>query len=53
MLLLPVGSTIELIAFPEASVGALVKTYDTTVKSALVIPAPTVYTPVSVAPDVE
>ena len=42
ILLLPVGTVVEDIMFPDGSVGALVSTYELTVKSALVLPAPTV-----------
>jgi hypothetical protein len=42
MLLLPVGTVVEDIMFPDESVGALVSVYELTVKSALVLPAPTV-----------
>ena len=48
MLLAPVGTDVDVIALPAVSVGALVKTYDVTVKSALLSPVPTVYVPVSV-----
>jgi hypothetical protein len=42
MLFVPVGSVTEFITLPDASVGADVSTYEVTVKSALVLPAPTV-----------
>jgi len=42
MLLLPVGKVKEVIMFPAVSAGALVSTYELTVKSALVFPAPIV-----------
>ena len=48
MLLAPVGTDVDVIALPAVSAGALVKTYDDTVKSALLSPVPTVYVPVSV-----
>lgn len=51
MLLAPVGTDVESIALPAVSVGALVNTYDDTVKSLLVSPAPTVYVPVKVVPE--
>jgi hypothetical protein len=42
ILLAPVGNAIDIMALPTASVGADVSTYDDTVKSALLSPAPTV-----------
>lgn len=48
MLLAPLGTDVEVIALPAVSVGALVNTYDNTVKSLLVSPIPTVYVPVNV-----
>ena len=41
-LLAPVGTDVDVITFPAVSVGALVLTYDDTVKSLLVSPTPTV-----------
>jgi len=42
MLFAPVGTDVDVIALPAVSVGALVNTYDDTVKSLLLSPAPTV-----------
>lgn len=42
MLLTPLGTDVEVITLPAVSVGALVNTYDDTVKSLLVSPTPTV-----------
>ena len=42
ILLDPEGTVVVFITFPAASVGALVSTYELTVKSALDFPAPTV-----------
>ena len=42
MLLAPVGSVVDVMALPAASVGADVSAYDVTVKSALLSPVPTV-----------
>jgi hypothetical protein len=42
MLFAPVGRATDVITLPDASVGAEVSTYEVTVKSALVLPAPTV-----------
>jgi hypothetical protein len=42
MLLTPLGKVVEVVALPAVSVGALVNTYDDTVKSLLVSPVPTV-----------
>jgi hypothetical protein len=42
MLFEPVGRVTDVITFPDASVGAVVSTYEVTVKSALVLPVPTV-----------
>jgi hypothetical protein len=42
MLFEPVGRANDVITLPDASVGAEVSTYEVTVKSALVLPAPTV-----------
>ena len=41
-LLAPVGTDVDVITLPAVSVGALVLTYDDTVKSLLVSPTPTV-----------
>jgi hypothetical protein len=48
ILLAPVGNAVDVMTLPEASVGADVRAYDVTVKSALLSPAPTVYVPVNV-----
>jgi hypothetical protein len=42
MLLVPTGTNVDVITLPAVSVGALVNTYDNTVKSLLVSPTPTV-----------
>ena len=42
MLFAPAGTDTEVIPFPATSVGALVNTYDDTVKSLLLSPTPTV-----------
>ena len=42
MLLAPVGTDVDVIALPAVSAGALVNTYDDTVKSLLASPMPTV-----------
>ena len=42
MLLVPIGTDVDVITLPAVSVGALVNTYDNTVKSLLVSPTPTV-----------
>jgi hypothetical protein len=42
ILLLPVGKVVEVIKLPAVSVGALVSTYELTVRSVLVFPAPIV-----------
>jgi hypothetical protein len=42
ILLAPAGNAVDVMALPEASVGADVSTYDDTVKSALLSPALTV-----------
>ena len=42
ILLEPVGKAVDVMALPKASVGADVSTYDDTVKSPLLSPAPTV-----------
>ena len=51
MLLAPLGTDVDVITLPAVSTGALVNTYDDTVKSLLVSPAPTVYVPVKVVPE--
>lgn len=48
MLLTPLGTDVDVITLPAASVGALVNTYDDTVRSLLVSSTPTVYVPVNV-----
>ena len=42
MLLAPLGNDVDVIALPAVSTGALVNTYDDTVRSLLVSPTPTV-----------
>ena len=48
ILFAPLGTVVDVITLPAVSAGALVNTYDDTVKSLLVSPTPTVYVPVKV-----